>query len=86
MIVAVLRPARPYADLSDLTAKEIIGRGWQDVDGLEQYVVQYAVNLTDAEEAAVRRRRRVHRERARRLPRPPRRRPAGDVGTSLAAT
>ena len=56
MIVAVTRPARPYADLSDLTAKQILDRGWQQVDGDEVYVVQYAVNLTAAEEAAVRRR------------------------------
>jgi hypothetical protein len=56
MIVAVTRPVRPYADLADLTAKEIIDRGWQTVDGDEVYVVQYAVNLSAAEEAAVRRR------------------------------
>lgn len=56
MIVAVARPARPYADLGDLTAKEILERGWRDVDGDEAYVVQFAVNLSAAEEAAIRRR------------------------------
>lgn len=56
MILNVVRPARPYADLSDLTAKEIIDRGWRMVDGDEVYTVQYAVNLTATEEAAVRRR------------------------------
>lgn len=57
MIVSVFQPARPYADLADITAKEILRRGWEtDADGTEQYVIQYAVNLTAAEEAAVRRR------------------------------
>lgn len=56
MIVNVTSPTRPYADLADLTAKEILTRGWQDVDGVENYVVQFAVNLTADEEAAIRRR------------------------------
>lgn len=56
MIVAVPRPARPYADLADLTAKEITERGWRYIDGDEFYVVRFAVNLSAAEEAAIRRR------------------------------
>jgi hypothetical protein len=56
MIVAVLRPARPYADVSDLTAKEVTERGWHEDEGEEHYVVRFAVNLSAAEEAAIRRR------------------------------
>lgn len=56
MIVAILQPARPYADLSDLTTKEITGRGWEDIDGEEHYVIRFAVNLSAAEDAAIRRR------------------------------
>jgi len=50
-------PARPDAGLSDLTSKEILKRGYEeDVLGKERYVVQFAVNLTADEEAAVLRR------------------------------
>jgi hypothetical protein len=56
MIVAVTRPARPYADLSDLTSKTISERGWRVIDGDEVYLIQFAVNLTADEEAAIRRR------------------------------
>ena len=56
MIVAVLQPVRPYADVSDLTGKEIIDKGWREVDGAEHYVLQFAVNLTADEETAIRRR------------------------------
>lgn len=57
MIVAVARPQRPAADLADLTSKEIIDRGWRaDSAGDEAYVIQFAVNLSADEEAAIRRR------------------------------
>lgn len=50
MIVSVTRPARPYADLSDITTKELLSRGWtQNPDGTETYDVQFAVNLTQDE-------------------------------------
>ena len=47
---------RPYADLSDLTSKAITSRGWQETNGQDFYVIDFAVALTAAEEAAVRRR------------------------------
>ena len=56
MIVAVLQPVRPYADVSDLTGKEIIDKGWREVDGAEHYVIRFAVNLSAEEETAIRRR------------------------------
>lgn len=58
MILTVTRPTRPYADLSDITSKEIVDRGWQEVAGeyVAPFFVQFAVNLTAAEEAAIRRR------------------------------
>lgn len=56
MIIVVVRPVRPYADLSGVVTKEILRRGWvEDGDG-ERYEVQFAVNLTATEEATVRRR------------------------------
>lgn len=57
MIVSVTQPSRPYADLADLTTKEITERGWEtDADGTETYAVHFAVNLSAAEVEAVRRR------------------------------
>lgn len=56
MIIPVVRPARPYVDLADLTDKKVVDRGWRQADGDESYAVQYAVNLTAEEEAAIRRR------------------------------
>lgn len=57
MIVTVARPLRPYADLADLTSKQILARGWvTDTAGDETYQVQFAVNLTAAETEAVVRR------------------------------
>lgn len=57
MIVSLVRPIRPYADLADITTKQILTRGWvQQVSGDETYDVQFAVNLTDAERDAVVRR------------------------------
>jgi hypothetical protein len=57
MYVTVTRPTRPYADLSDITSKEIVDRGWQnDGEYVTPFFVQFAVNLTAAEEAAVKRR------------------------------
>lgn len=56
MIVSVTNPARPYADLSDVTTKQLLSRGWAEHDGVETYDVQYAVNLTAAEQDQVVRR------------------------------
>lgn len=57
MDVAVDRPVRPMADLSGITGKEILRRGYErQSDGEERFVVQFAVNLSATEEAAVRRR------------------------------
>jgi hypothetical protein len=58
MFVTVTRPARPYASLADITDKAILDRGWGDAEGDDPapFFVQFAVNLTADEEAAVRRR------------------------------
>lgn len=56
MIVSVIQPARADADLSDITSKEIVRRGYVTVDGEESYEVQFAVNLTVDEVAKVKRR------------------------------
>lgn len=57
MIITIDRPLRPYVDLSDLTTKQITSRGWEiDSNGDEHYVIQFAVNLSATEEAAIRRR------------------------------
>ena len=57
MIVSVFQPARPYADLADLTGKQILTRGWvTDADGNEEYEVQFAVNLSAAETEQIERR------------------------------
>jgi hypothetical protein len=50
MIVSVLQPERPFADLTDITTKEITSRGYEeDEAGQEFFVIRFAVNLTDDE-------------------------------------
>ena len=57
MIVTVVRPTRPYADLSGLTSQQVVWRGWVErEDGTETYDVQFTAALTAAEQEAVERR------------------------------
>lgn len=57
MIVAIALPVRPDADLSDLTSKTVVNRGYrEDSLGRESYFVEFATDLTPAEETAIRRR------------------------------